>query len=373
MSEIPPSGTEGSFDNTLSYATTPVKISALALTSMILGIVSSPLVCALGLGIPLGLVALVLGIVARHAINKNPQRLAGKGYAIAGIWTGLFGSLVGTLLIAILIPSTGKSRELAYRSICAANVRGIMQSMSVYAADNNDAFPIVAPNGGYGLAAAGTGTPGPNADATIHSMYLAPPSPSVTQNMWLLALGGMVAPNQFICRSDPALSIPAPVIDKTGNYLTNFTDGTAPNDFAYSYSFAYPWTNTPASPNGNIGGWWKNTTDAGLPLMADMAPLNATGTPAATPGNGRDKNANSFNHQRDGQNVGYGDAHAEFNRLPNVGHNNDNIYAASKGAPSDTGTPPSGNIPNIATGGTPGNWDICLVPAADGNADYKRK
>src|SRR5579875_3200813 len=47
------------------------------------------------------------------------------------------------LLIAILLPSLGKARELSNRSYCAANCRGVMQSLNVYATDNSDAFPIV--------------------------------------------------------------------------------------------------------------------------------------------------------------------------------------------------------------------------------------
>ena len=46
------------------------------------------------------------------------------------------------LLIAILLPSLGKARELANRSTCAANLRGITQSMNVYAADG-DIYPLV--------------------------------------------------------------------------------------------------------------------------------------------------------------------------------------------------------------------------------------
>src|SRR5205814_3743853 len=48
------------------------------------------------------------------------------------------------LLIAILLPSLGKAKELSNRSVCAANVRGIMQSMVVYSADNNESYPFLA-------------------------------------------------------------------------------------------------------------------------------------------------------------------------------------------------------------------------------------
>ena len=51
------------------------------------------------------------------------------------------------LLIAILLPSLGKARELSNRSVCAANLRGVTQSLNVYAADNADAPDCVEDTG----------------------------------------------------------------------------------------------------------------------------------------------------------------------------------------------------------------------------------
>src|ERR1041384_8343481 len=95
------------------------RITPMALTSMILGIVSILLAIIL-IGLPIGWVALILGIVSLVKINKNPQRLSGKGFAIAGIVTGAVGGFCfAPLLIAILLPSLGKARELSNRSVCA--------------------------------------------------------------------------------------------------------------------------------------------------------------------------------------------------------------------------------------------------------------
>src|ERR1043165_4196380 len=47
------------------------------------------------------------------------------------------------LLIAILLPSLGKARELSNRSVCAANLKGIIQSCSIYGNDQQDAYPAV--------------------------------------------------------------------------------------------------------------------------------------------------------------------------------------------------------------------------------------
>jgi len=259
-----------------------------------------------------------------------------------------------------------ESQELSNRRVCAANIRGIMQSMAVYAADNNDNFPIVATTGGYGLASAGYAKPNANVDMLLSTTGLySVQSPSITQNMWVLVLTGQVAAKQFVCKSDPAATTVAQ-ISIAGAYQTNFNDGGKPSDFTYSYSFAYPWTTT----TGKIGGWWRDSTDASLPLMADMAPCGG----ATTTANPASKTANSFTHQRDGQNIGFGDSHAEFSRRPDAGQSSDNIYTFNAGTPSPAGTAfTGGKAPNIGDSGVFGAYDICLVPVADANANYTRK
>ncbi len=368
MSQLPPQPPQPPLDNAIGYDVPPPRNSGMAITSLVLGIVSVPLLCLFGVGILTGITGLILGIIALVSISKNPQRLGGRGLAIAGIIVSACSFLlIVPLLIAILLPFLGKARELANRGTCAANLRGIAQSMAVYAADNEDKFPIISPHGGYALAAGGSGTPQSDADATVKSIYKSP-APSVPQNLWILVLNGQVSPKQFLCKSDPAATTAAFLV-KGSDYQTNFNNGTGPSDFSYSYSFAYPWTE-----KGDVGGWWSTPgADSSTPLIADMAPLAGTGSPAATPDT-PGRAANSFTHQRDGQNVAYGDCHVEFQRLPAAGNDNDNIYTFDMGTPVPTGHNFGGGaVPSIGTGGTPGNWDICLVPAADAGAGYARK
>lgn len=109
------------------------------------GMAIAALVCGiLGLGcLPVGIVGLVLGIIATIRATKEPTRYGGRGMAIAGICTGALGSMiiVPAVLISILLPSLSRARELAKRALDASNLRGIGQSMIVYAADNRNAFP----------------------------------------------------------------------------------------------------------------------------------------------------------------------------------------------------------------------------------------
>jgi len=282
------------------------------------------------------------------------------------------------LLIAILLPSLGKARELANRGTCAANVRGIAQSMHVYGVDNNDVYPCVAaPTGNspstYKLAAASnTPTGGTTTDLTYQVIYQTSPNSfagSPQACLWVLCIRGDVAPKQFLCKSDPVGGSGAPLLSSTSTYNTNFSD-----DLRYSYGVSYPWTSAATSAPG---GWWKATSDASNVLMGDISPTKGTGTAGnlSTPDNPYSSNtklSNSVHHQRDGQNFAFGDAHAEFQRTPFVGQGGDNVYTGGPSGPSSTTNtitssplPGGGAMPAGWNGGSSGSYDTVLVPSAN--------
>jgi hypothetical protein len=67
--------------------------TALATTSLVLGIIAIPAVC-ICVGPLLGLVAVILGIVALVRVSNQPERFGGKGRAIGGIVTGSIGIML---------------------------------------------------------------------------------------------------------------------------------------------------------------------------------------------------------------------------------------------------------------------------------------
>jgi len=220
------------------------------------------------------------------------------------------------LLIAILLPSLGRAREMANRGTCEANLRGIVQSMNVYGASENDAYPVTGFKGGLSYTPLQyNGTPGNSNPAVVETALNnddyksgAQGAGSVNASVFIMIAKGDVSAKQFICKSDPAAGQASQTNSGTSTsaFYTNFDNSN--ND---SYSFAYPWT--PAS----VGGWWKATADASVPIGADVAPLQGSGPAGQTAqptqwNNG--KVANSNNHQREGQVVAFGDAHAEFLR-----------------------------------------------------------
>jgi hypothetical protein len=70
------------------------------LLSMIFGIVSIPLLCCFYIGIPLGIAALVLGIIGNNKASRGEAN--NKGMAIAGIVCGGIGALLGLLWIVAI-------------------------------------------------------------------------------------------------------------------------------------------------------------------------------------------------------------------------------------------------------------------------------
>ncbi len=69
------------------------------LLSMIFGIISIPLLCCFYIGLPLGIAAVVLGIVGTNKANRGEAD--NKGMAIAGIACGAVAA-VGGLIVIIL-------------------------------------------------------------------------------------------------------------------------------------------------------------------------------------------------------------------------------------------------------------------------------
>ena len=276
------------------------------------------------------------------------------------------------LLIAILLPSLGRARELANRSYCAANIRGVLQSMIVYSAENYDVFPLLGGPAATGVYTKFTTVTGATtADVTLSNMYTGTgENGDVTGCLWILVLKQQCTPKQFLCKSDPAASSVAASVTSSGTFFSNFTSppGASDANGSLSYSIAYPWSSTITGGQATLGGWWKNITDSSLPLMSDMAPMDGTGsgptTTAASGANGI-KGWNSGNHNRDGQTVGYGDVHASFEKTPTVGQNLDNIWTAYNGV---TANAQAGSV--VGTGLIGGTWasagtspfDIVMVP-----------
>ncbi len=210
------------------------------------------------------------------------------------------------LLISILLPSLSRARELAKRTVCSANQRGIGQSMYIYAQDSQAGeFPA------YSI---------PHPASNIRGFYNAgdrivdtPPSttgtPSVTVDLWMLVRQNSSTPKQFICPSTTDQQDPAQDVAAYYDFLTS-------TGMSYAYQQQH---------DGNVAnGVRKMITGSSepiFPVFADSNPYikgQVTKTPTADRKSAN--RGNSTNHtNREGQNIMFQDGHVRFEKGPDVG------------------------------------------------------
>ncbi len=290
-------------------------------------------------------------------------------------------ALLGMLIPTVFSQDLAVNKEIRNRSVCAANLRGIIQSMNVYGNENNDMYPMLPPSSATtydptfkpGVAA--------SAEEAIKTLYK---DKTGTNNpyagLWLLVLRGDVSAKSFLCPSDLLANVPARLQAGAGapaGYYTNFQDSKN-----VSYSAAYMWNVENNKPV--VAKLWSATIDASLPLMCDVAPYlgKKDAAQAATrPMSSKPDEAveddwavtypNSQNHFFDGQNVAFGDAHVEWGRTPLVGENNDSIWGVQKSLTDKTETPlEPGLLPHPLIGAW-GNYDVVMVPTRTLKGDLK--
>ncbi|HTV47693.1 MAG TPA: hypothetical protein VMG59_04550 [Phycisphaerae bacterium] len=305
--------------------------------------------------------------------------------------------------------------NVANRTACAANLRSIAQSMTIYAQSNEGVYPCTpgpdtntysnAPQSPTGYA------PNQTAGEIIADWYGNGQDPTGASCgnplacLWILVLQGQDTPRTFICPSDPIANSASqqwgPVVGAVTPSFPNFgfmaITSTAPNTIGRgeSYSIADPWLKVQFNPNFNThtalllgapgnanhvvyaaSDVWINDSRADQPIACDMAPadIKAAGKfnrdTTISQGRAISQNItylfNSGNHNGNGQNIAFGDTHVEWDISPYVGQQGDNIFTFNTtNVPMAGGTPLSdlgtnAKLPNIQTYNAP--YDTCMIP-----------
>jgi prepilin-type N-terminal cleavage/methylation domain-containing protein/prepilin-type processing-associated H-X9-DG protein len=251
------------------------------------------------------------------------------------------------LLISILLPSLSRARELSKRLVCGSNVKGIGTSGKIYANDNNErwmvpAFKRAAVNArGIDYTPANlcpacnpTNDPGEvgydrrneTKSETANQPTVGSEAVSVTRAFWMMVRSGDITVEQFICPSSGDKQ------DETEN-IELYYDFTCYENISYGYQ-------VPFGPKDTQP---REGMDNRQIIAADKGPYYCCETIQEVDWNkGKDglitledspkawREFNSPNHggsaNGEGQNCLYADGHAQFQRTPAVGIDNDNIY-----------------------------------------------
>jgi prepilin-type processing-associated H-X9-DG protein len=269
------------------------------------------------------------------------------------------------LLISILLPALSAARESANRVKCASNLRQIGLALINYAGQNNGAFPrvlyqrtgatlllppiLIWNNSGY-------------IDTTPFAVGSATGANNVPAAFYLLLRQGLITKDVFLCpggigsslqvtepTNDPANPLnPLPESIMRGNFVQ--TMGLGVSNLSYSLQIPYPTYRT--AQNGFT---WSANMDSGFPIAADVNPVDDAATyirlvPAkdragvviaggftAQSGEVYQRQLNSPNHNKAGQNVLYADGHVDFKLTTFCGPN----WSLPDAAPNIQGFPTS--------------------------------
>ena len=286
----------------------------------------------------------------------------------------------------LVLPAIAEMREKSKREQCASNLRTIMEACVTYASQNSENFPYIRGESAstYDVTLKPElclDTP----EATIKTIYrekLLPNNPFAP--LWLLCLqNDKITPRLFICPEDRFAGAPAEVTGKEKRCYINFQ---SPQNI--SYSIAYMWkivqafdipADAPPKAQKAIGeircaDFWRNTNNASLPLMADMAPYLGKkardGEIATEDGKmtAHVAGVRSSNHGFAGQNIVYADVHVDWMSRPDVGQANDNIWTQK--VDGEEQYPDAGAIP-AQQGSMQEPYDIVMIPTRSANGDLK--
>ena len=113
------------------------KTSALAIWSLVLGIMAVVFVVVCIGPIVFALPAIICGHLAYSRIKRSRGQLAGSGLAIAGFATGYASLALILLMLPIAIPNFVKARETAQKNGCINNLRQIDGAKNEWALEKN--------------------------------------------------------------------------------------------------------------------------------------------------------------------------------------------------------------------------------------------
>ncbi len=200
------------------------------------------------------------------------------------------------LILSTAIPSLNLMRHRHYRRVCLGQLGRIFASIELYSSDHERMLPAVAR--ADGLPWHNIGSQGPSGYSNARNLFL------------LLKLGYNRKPMDFICCGGTKRR----TTSLEPSLLSARDDFVSRENITYSYRLI-----------ANLR--TKLFSLASKPLMADMNPhFETLSVDMNVCPDAKSLHLNSVNHDRQGQNVLYGDGHAFFNARRFIGDGADDIY-----------------------------------------------
>jgi len=251
------------------------------------------------------------------------------------------------LLISILLPSLNKARETANRVKCAANLKAIGNSLLLYSNDWKGAYPRTVYNanavaGGFLVPTWGTGAIAQNPfDTKGAAGNSRPYDNDISAAIYLLLSTQDITGDSFVC---PSSSAEKWDFGGASNGVGNWSNWNGQDEIDKHLSYSYQ--NPYGDPGANTAGFKLNASvgadfavyadiNPGTPIVYDsvlggrqisynvVEPTNSSGSVFQ-------KRANSPNHDKEGQNVLFGDGHVDWSSTAFAGRKGDNIYTRKK-------------------------------------------
>lgn len=265
-----------------------------------------------------------------HRVSIRPLRPRGLTYVEVLVVIGLI-----LIALAFLLPTLHSTNhgDTSSRVKCASNLRQIGQAILLYSNDNKGTYPFTTYTAGATVIPTwGTGAASSDPWATN-----GPQPNDVTAALFLLLRTQDITPEVFTCPSSNAEKWDFGGGATTALNWSNWTDVKK----NLSYSYQNPYANDAAL---KAGFKLNMSIVAEFAVAADMNPGTSGGTvnvaSVTTTSSASDmKNANSRNHDGDGQNILYGDGHVSFEQNPFVGVHRDNIFTTKANSSAFTGGP----------------------------------
>jgi len=259
---------------------------------------------------------------------------SGHGFTIVELICIL---LVLLFLVMLLIPSLSKTKRIGARVVCGSNLKGLGTAMAVYAQDHGGAYPQLPGQG-----------PWSQELGFAYDLPMPDFSPGGAQDL----AGRTVTASWYLLVREADVSAKAFVCPETGQRAFVPLGGRV--DMAELWDFGPdPYAHVSYAlhrPYGRFAA--RNDRPGGFAVAADMSPwfkegiIQPPGPDGSPPqliepywygGSSslsyypRARAGNSLNHARRGgpgigQNVLYADGHASFEKTPDVGIEQDNIY-----------------------------------------------